>query len=988
MANQYVFLPWLRRGLASQVKEADPLTGAAIAEKRSSVKVSVKILADDAEKAGAEQQVALLGPGDITGISTSAIVKTDPQAGAKNFEPNYFPYVEFYEEDFIWRYSPAKAAADKRLRPWLTLVVLQETEFERVPQTTGAGNSVIRITANPIASVFPPPSQIWAWGHVQINDGNLLTAEMANADTRNQKIASSLNANPNLGVCRLLNQRKLQFATTYYAFVIPSFETGRLAGLGAKKTVIDAVSRFEPSWGGATDNDGRYPVYYEWNFHTGTEDFEALAKKISPRDLTGTDIGKLWMDASDINYGSNFDYHGNLEPDKPEQKGFLPFQGALRLPGPQRVNLAMQSGSTEMEFVDRFAKLVNLGIEYRQKPASDLQWGIAALGNDNDDPLLVPPVYGRWYVKPDGNAALDPSEHHNWLEQLNLDPGMRVAAGLGADVIKEHQEEFMSRSWEQLSDYRKQLNSQMHRLRFANEVTKATFLKHFSNDQPLTDQTVNRVLAFTQSVQTFIKSDQPDISVAAKLSISKTDAAFVQPAYRKMTRTGGPVIRKLQTKTTYNSLIMGGNTQFVVLGFFVMVNPQYQNFSAIMMKRVEPNNFTFVPGPWPNVALMLQDPNWFGGQQGMFLVDRGKFPGIARDLLVNLLLKPILSKPPIFDLKMLGQKVLAKITPSISFHAQYQALIPADSPPAVAGSESISPNTFNPFFTDPNFERLAKQRPELFIPNLDKIEANSFVLLQANSAFIESFLVGMNHELGAEFLWRGFPADMNATFFRQFWDVGDVPSTPQRPDKSDIVSIRTWDFKSLGTNGPAGSFTDPLVFVIKADLVKKYPNLVVYAQKAVLKPDGRVPDLTTAPLMPIFLSHLGPDFLFAGFELTKEKVLGLPAAGPADKDGWYFVIGERPGEMHFGLDQDRRPNLPYATWNDLAWTDLPPDIVCLDLDKHIPPSPAARNGLEWGKGQAAVTADPVAGTGDAAQMAAILQQRPVQIFIHASQLVK
>ncbi len=988
MSNQYVFLPWLRRGLASQVKDVDPLSGAPIAEQRSSVNVSVKIMADDVEKGSVEQQVSLMGPGDITGISSTAIVKTDPVAGAKNFEPNYLPYIEFYEEDFLWRYSPAKAAADRRLRPWLSLIVLEETEFERIPQTTEPGNRSIRIVASPLSSVFPPPSQIWAWGHVQVNDGNLLNTDMATTETRNQKIAGSLNSNPNLGVSRLLSQRKLKPATTYFAFVVPSFEKGRVAGLGGKKAAIDAISRFEPSWGGATPNDGRYPVYYEWSFQTGAEDFEALAKKISPRDLTGTDVGKLWMDASDINYGDNFNYKGNQEPEKPERKGFLPFEGALRLPGPPLTNLAMQGGANEIEFVDHFAKLVNLGLEYRQKPASDLQWGIAALGNDQDDPLLVPPVYGRWYVKPDGNAVLDPSEHHNWLEQLNLDPGMRVAAGLGAEVVKEHQEEWMSRSWEQLSDYRKQLNTQMHRLRFANEVTKATFVKHFSKDAVLTDESANRVLAFTQSVQTVIKSDQADISVAAKLSISKTDAAFVQPVYRRMTRTGGPVMKKFQTKTTYNKLIMGGSTQFVVLGFFVMVNPFYQNFSAIMLRRVEPNNFTFVPGPWPNVAIMLQDPNWFGGQQGMFLADRAKFPGIARDLLVNLLSKLVLAKPPLFDLKLLGQKVLSKISPAASFNAQYQAMIPANAPPAIAASENISPNSFNPFFADPTFERLGKLRPELFIPNLEKIDANSFVLLQANSAFIESFLVGMNHEMGAEFLWRGFPADLNATFFRQFWDVSDAPDNSQMPDKSDIVPIRQWDFRSLGFNGPTGSVANPLVFVIKAELVKKYPNLVVYAQKAVLTPEGRVPDTASAPLLPLFLSNLGPDFLFAGFDLTKEKVLGQPSGGQVDKDGWYFVIAERPGEMHFGLDQDRTPNSPYATWNDLAWTDLPPELVCIDLEQHIPTSPATRNGLEWGKGQAAITPDPVAGTGDAAQMAAILQQRPVQIFIHASLLVK
>lgn len=288
------------------------------------------------------------------------------------------------------------------------------------------------------------------------------------------------------------------------------------------------------------------------------------------------------------------------------------------------------------------------------------------------------------------------------------------------------------------------------------------------------------------------------------------------------------------------------------------------------------------------------------------------------------------------------------------------------------------------------YEHLGKLRPELFIPNLDKIDPDSYVLLQANSDFIEAYLAGLNHEMAAEYLWRGFPADMNATYFRQFWDVSDsatvsVGAGPM--DKSDIKPIRFWTAtQPLGKNGPPGHVENPLVFVIKAELVKKYPNLVVYAQEAKMNSDGtRVPDTSLGSKLPIFLSYLDPDYLFAGFDLTKEKVLGQGQPNPA---GWYFVIAERPGEMHFGLDQGRKAGKPLATWNDLAWTDLPADINYLDLDQHNPPSPINKKGLLWGKGEPAASTDPLAGTGDAAQMAAILQQRPVQIFIHASMLVK
>ncbi|MBE7172622.1 MAG: hypothetical protein INR73_18730 [Williamsia sp.] len=985
MANQYVFLPWLRRGLAQQIADPDPLTAQPHPDARPTIQAGIRIIADDAERATVNQPFSLLGPGDITGISTSAIVKTDPGAGTKNFEPNYFPYIEFYEEDFLWRYSPAKAAGDRRLRPWLTLIVLEEKEFERQPQNGGPGNKVIRILAAPLSRVFPPASQLWATAHVQINDGSLLKSELADPAARNLRLAASLKANPNLGVCRLFCPRKLKQATTYWAFLIPSFEKGRVAGLGGKKSEIEAVGRYQVSWEGSAAGADRFPVYYEWSFQTGSEGFEQLAKKIVPRDLSGTDTGKLWMDASDINYGDLFDYNGSLHPgNKP---GLLPFEGALRLIGAATPNLTQRTGPAERGFVDQFSKLLNLGIDYRRRPRAELQERIPLPGNDEDDPLIVPPIYGRWYVKGDGTATVKCQLPDTWLDQLNLDPAMRVAAGLGAAAVKENQEEYMSRAWEQLSDYRRRLNRDLHRLNFAQEITKALFQKHFVQGTDMTGDSANKILALTHSIQPLVKSDQPNISIAGKLAASKTDAAFVQPGYRRITRANGPVMKRVKLANTLTRAVMSGQTQFFVIGLAALADLAFQNFGSSQLGAVDATRFLYQPGPWPNVALALQNANWYGDNFGYFLTDRAKLPLIVKDLQDKVLNKPLLTMPPQFQLSTFSEKILKKITPEFSFQLQYKAVIPADAPPAVAQSDVISPNSFNPAFTDPAYEKLARLKPELFIPNLDRIEPESFVLLQANAPFIEAYLAGMNHEMGAEFVWRGYPADLNATYFRQFWDTSDA--APSGTDRSDIKPIRTWPLsESLGKNAPAGVFPNPLVFVIRAELITKYPNLVVYAQKARLDANGiRIPDPAVPVKAPIFLSGLQGDFLMAGFELTREEALGIPVAGTPGGGSWYFVIAERPGEMHFGLDQSRPPG-GMATWNDLAWTDLPAGVDYLDLEKHIPPQPAVNDGLQWGKGQAVVTADPAAGTGDAAQMAAILQQRPVQIFIHASLLVK
>ncbi len=64
----------------------------------------------------------------------------EPRHWITNFETNYLPFVEFYEEDFPWRYTPASHSdGGRRLRPWLTLVVLDEGEFARPRRRCSGG---------------------------------------------------------------------------------------------------------------------------------------------------------------------------------------------------------------------------------------------------------------------------------------------------------------------------------------------------------------------------------------------------------------------------------------------------------------------------------------------------------------------------------------------------------------------------------------------------------------------------------------------------------------------------------------------------------------------------------------------------------------------------------------------------------------------------------------------------------------------------------
>ena len=131
----YGFLPWLRQGVANTITSAD---GDPSVKVRASIHVDLK-LSGDPVGGGAEltntitQDVALFGPGDIIGIDSRAIVRTEPRQWITNFESNFLAAIDFYDEDFAWRYTPAAPdGSGLRLRPWIALVVLSEDEFKEV----------------------------------------------------------------------------------------------------------------------------------------------------------------------------------------------------------------------------------------------------------------------------------------------------------------------------------------------------------------------------------------------------------------------------------------------------------------------------------------------------------------------------------------------------------------------------------------------------------------------------------------------------------------------------------------------------------------------------------------------------------------------------------------------------------------------------------------------------------------------------------------
>jgi hypothetical protein len=282
----YSFLPWLRQGLANQIQSGDFDASVKV---RAHVTVQLEAKGDKhgggTDAVTVNRQVALFGPGDIVGIDRRSIFKVEPRDWITNFEPNYLAHIEFYDEDFPWRYTPAAPDMVKgRLRPWIMLIVLKENEFTEGKNIKDKPLPYVDV---PDLSVFPKADELWAWGHVHVNrslaanDGQFVSTDMAAVIPKLQAV---LKENPDLAYSRLVCPRKLAENTAYYAFLVPVFEAGRRAGLGLDLADVAATMS---AWDPAARPEGQsFPYYHRWFFRTGLSgDFETLVRLLVPKPV-------------------------------------------------------------------------------------------------------------------------------------------------------------------------------------------------------------------------------------------------------------------------------------------------------------------------------------------------------------------------------------------------------------------------------------------------------------------------------------------------------------------------------------------------------------------------------------------------------------------------------------------------------------------------------------------------------------------------------
>src|SRR5437016_4268349 len=192
----YQFQSWVRRGISAQINEQDTLGNPAAAlpsGERASVPIGVSI--NDTPEP--PKDCALIGPGDIIGIHRDMVVRTEPHNWITNFEPNYLAFIEFYDEDFPWRYTPAKPEGD-HLRPWIFLLVLKQGEFDRDDRRLPL--PVVLVKSK---DALPPSDETWLFAHAH-TEMDIAPGELSSLEKYLISLETEITTDPDKIYSRLL----------------------------------------------------------------------------------------------------------------------------------------------------------------------------------------------------------------------------------------------------------------------------------------------------------------------------------------------------------------------------------------------------------------------------------------------------------------------------------------------------------------------------------------------------------------------------------------------------------------------------------------------------------------------------------------------------------------------------------------------------------------------------------------------------------------
>jgi len=765
------FADWARSGIGVRATASPGAQRASVSVTAAwSVSVGVTSSAESFTKA-----VPLVGPGDVVGIDPAQLAAVFPADGTLTAAPEELAFVEFHTDDLPWRYTPGAAAAGVALQPWVGLLVLPAADPTGPVRELGEGRRAVEVPTGQ-----RPTGVDWSlWAHVEGKRS------------------------------RLVGPRVLEPNTRYVACVVPTFEAGRLAGLG------QAPGTASGAWS-TTQGSLLVPVYASWTFTTGPGGtFEQLARRLRPLDRAArADLGSRPVDTTTLG-----------EPGQPSTPAHSTTFGGV------------------------------LAVGRAPRPAADAR--VAALLTGD---ALDPPVYGRWHAGaavPSSPGATWPS----WLGTLNRSPALRAAAAVGVRVVSRRQEEFMRAAWDQAGD----LRTANALLRFAQAgiaVTSTIMAKRIAPLDPL-----ERWQVLAGHLDRVRRAPLDPMTVAAELAELPV-APLLSGHWRRALRPRGPLVRRLERRWRNpdvprawdpGDLLVGLGTGNVTPPLYVAAG-----ITGIVsaMRRAGGFNDTDLDG----LAQALTPFQRVGGAAAPAAVLTS-----AR-------------------VDALDRRLATELAPALTIAARVAGRVQI-SPDGAVSSGEVSSIMASPRIPVPMYAELVSEDRDWLLPGLAALTADTVALATTNQQVIEAFLVGMNHAMAGELLWRGFPTDQRGTVFSHFW--------PSRPDTTtgqitaEISDLHTWPRRSaLGRHRP-GRAAGLTVLLVRGELLRRFPD----AQLVLVSPaaDGSPSTVVGDSLQPEFRAWVDPDLTLVGFALPSSQARARYLLLSEPKLGRRFRLPNPPG---------------------------------------------------------------------------------------------
>ena len=538
----YLF-PWARKGLANNISEKDVFGSVSndetLAKMRAVLTVHTRYNTSATDEEGMDKtlvhdkEIGLFGPADVSSISPAAILKCRPVAGSQDFPPEYFPYIEFREPDFPWRYTPAMVM-DNKITPWLALIVLEEDlvtvqrDENRLPAVKFNGDR------KAYQDAFPKMSELWKTAHAQSPRKDIPLFS---------RIINLRGVDPETGVIPPLKDK-----TDYIVCLVPTYETGRLRGLGVAPEDLYGITAQAPAWEDYDIQKGKqrgmeFPVYYSWTFRSGEASFEELAKS-----LKVVKSGKAGLVVDVTHMGNGFDYeavYGKNGPKGSVRKTItMPAATKPQPPGPEEA--AFPDKVNEKELYNNLRTLLGASSVFLEN-ASDIGQKVPEGGPDQgDDPCVVPPVYGARHILA---TRLD---QQPWLNTVNMDVHYRAAAGLGRKAVIQNQEMLMDRAWKQVEAVQA-LNMELYRRLLSigtNNALQGKTVGQYGKD--------NKYLAsmmFYLSSMRDARKEKGDPTLASVLEDRDVPRAFATPSFHGMTDRVAKIVDGLDTKSVMENIL-------------------------------------------------------------------------------------------------------------------------------------------------------------------------------------------------------------------------------------------------------------------------------------------------------------------------------------------------------------------------------------------------------------------------------------------------